>query len=326
MTDEPQPLATIPQPEIAAPSSVVEVPSTAAALPVAPRGIGIKRSLLLSLLFYATFFAGCFGAGFIAGFLMAVSNGSTNLFGSGVALFLVPQIVAWIVTIRLGLRWLGMSLRDASRFAAFPWTWLPAIVVASFGASLLLAELASWIPMPEAWREATVAQRGSRVLWFALAMVVVAPIAEEIFFRGLLLRGYCEKYSVRKTIWVSAIFFALFHLNPWQAAFAFPLGVWYAWLAIRSGSVLPSMISHAVVNCGVSFLFGPLALLMGYTAEEMQNWRHYPLPMLAVGAACAICAGWIHVWQVSNLSAAAGAELLSEDPGIPDGTDNTLLG
>jgi hypothetical protein len=102
-------------------------------------------------------------------------------------------------------------------------------------------------------------------------VVVVAPVAEELFFRGLLLRGYLARYSVTTAVWVSALLFALFHLNPWQAIVALPLGVAYAWLVLHTGSVLPSMLSHAMVNFSTNFLLQPLAFVLGYSAASGSN-------------------------------------------------------
>ena len=64
----------------------------------------------------------------------------------------VPQLIAWFVTIRLGLHWSGVPLTTACPLRPFPLRIVPALLVASFGATILLLEMASWIPMPESIR------------------------------------------------------------------------------------------------------------------------------------------------------------------------------
>ncbi len=151
--------------------------------------------------------------------------------------------------------------------------------------------------MPESWREETIKQlESSSWLSLLLPVVIVAPIAEEIVFRGLVLRSYLERYSVTKAIWASAILFAIFHLNPWQGVIALPLGVWYAHMVLRTGTVIPGIISHAMVNFSQSFLIGPLAMLLGYSPEDMTTRRHYPALLLLVGALMVATGGGI-LWR-----------------------------
>ena len=209
----------------------------------------------------------------------------------------IPQIIAWFVTIRLGLQWSGVPLTTACPLRPFSLRIVPALLVASYGATILLLEMAGWIPMPESFRQGMVQQMAqANWLLFLLPVVVVAPVAEEMFFRGLLLRGYLARYSVTTAIWGSAILFAVFHLNPWQAIIALPLGVAYAWLALRTGSVLPSMLSHAMVNFSTNFLLRPLAAVLGYSAAQLHDAKHFPPLMLGIGAVLTV-AGCYVVWR-----------------------------
>jgi membrane protease YdiL (CAAX protease family) len=86
-------------------------------------------------------------------------------------------------------------------------------------------------------------------LWNALvAPVVVAPLTEEFLFRGLILHGFLQNYGRRKAVLVSALLFALFHLNPWQFSGALVMGVVFGWWLIESGSLLPCLLGHALAN------------------------------------------------------------------------------
>jgi membrane protease YdiL (CAAX protease family) len=86
-------------------------------------------------------------------------------------------------------------------------------------------------------------------VWIALvAPVVVGPVTEEFLFRGLILHGFLQNYGRRKALLVSALLFALFHLNPWQFLGALVMGVVFGWWLIESGSLLPCLLGHAVYN------------------------------------------------------------------------------
>ncbi|MCK4252505.1 CPBP family intramembrane metalloprotease [candidate division WOR-3 bacterium] len=85
-------------------------------------------------------------------------------------------------------------------------------------------------------------------LWgTALALVVVAPFTEEFLFRGLILRGFLNRYSIIKAILVSALLFALFH-SIFQFLSAFLAGILLAWWFVKTRSLLPCIYGHIVNN------------------------------------------------------------------------------
>jgi hypothetical protein len=92
------------------------------------------------------------------------------------------------------------------------------------------------------------------------------------------------------------VVFALFHLNPWQMVVALPLGLGFAWLVVRTGSLLPGIQSHMMANFSTNFLLTPLALALGYDAEAWEALDRFPPSMLAVGGAMAIIGGAI-LWR-----------------------------
>jgi membrane protease YdiL (CAAX protease family) len=63
-------------------------------------------------------------------------------------------------------------------------------------------------------------------LWAgALLLVVVAPVTEELCFRGFLLRGLAQRHRWRTALMVSATLFALMHANPWHFRTASAIGL-----------------------------------------------------------------------------------------------------
>ena len=87
----------------------------------------------------------------------------------------------------------------------------------------------------------------------ALSIVLLAPLAEEVLFRGLLFGALQKRLSALWTIILTAAIFALVHM---QAIYFFPiflLGLILGWARHKSGSLAVSMLLH-VLNNGISLL------------------------------------------------------------------------
>lgn len=90
--------------------------------------------------------------------------------------------------------------------------------------------------------------------WGYLAIGLLAPLAEEVVFRGAALRsllGWAEgrgEWGAWTAIAVSALLFAAAHLNPAQMPHAFIVGLLLGWMYWRTGSILPGMAYHWANN------------------------------------------------------------------------------
>lgn len=120
-----------------------------------------------------------------------------------------------------------------------------ATIAAAFVAepiSLLLPE------MPEILKKA-MEQLTEGPLWVTLLSVsIFAPLFEEWLCRGLVLRGLLQKLNPFSAIAVSAAFFAVLHMNPWQAIPAFLLGLLFGYVYYKTGSLKLTMLMHCVNN------------------------------------------------------------------------------
>lgn len=86
----------------------------------------------------------------------------------------------------------------------------------------------------------------------ALLVCVIAPVCEELLFRGLLL-GRLRPYGERFALAASALCFGLFHGNLNQFFYAFVLGLVLGGLMLVTGSLRQTVLLHALVN-GFSLL------------------------------------------------------------------------
>jgi hypothetical protein len=102
--------------------------------------------------------------------------------------------------------------------------------------------------VPE-WFEKIMEQMMNGPVWITLISVsVFAPLFEEWLCRGLVLRGLLQKTHPASAIMVSAAFFAILHMNPWQALPAFLLGILFGYVYYRTGSLKLTMLMHCVNN------------------------------------------------------------------------------
>lgn len=85
--------------------------------------------------------------------------------------------------------------------------------------------------------------------WGAFFKVaVLAPVIEELIFRGLILQGFRRNYNGFFAVFISALLFALFHLNPWQFPATFILGLLLGWIMLRTNSILLVILGHSINN------------------------------------------------------------------------------
>ncbi len=107
----------------------------------------------------------------------------------------------------------------------------------------------------EAARE-LVASIDSPIEWglFALTVVVIAPLVEELFYRGLLLRALEARFGVVVAVVVSAAVFAVVHRQVLALPGLFLFGVAAAIVVLRSGRLGLAWAMHAGFNAATLVL------------------------------------------------------------------------
>lgn len=85
---------------------------------------------------------------------------------------------------------------------------------------------------------------------------IIAPITEEFFYRGMVLRTF-SKANQRFAVFASAFFFGVAHGNIPQFILGFLTGLFLAHITLKHGSIIPSAIVHIFIN-SFSTVFGEL--------------------------------------------------------------------
>jgi membrane protease YdiL (CAAX protease family) len=85
-------------------------------------------------------------------------------------------------------------------------------------------------------------------VWLFLVGAVIAPVVEEIFFRGFLFQGFRQKYGWLTAVLLSSAIFGAAHLDPVSLIPTFILGCVLAFLYHKSNSLWPGILFHAAIN------------------------------------------------------------------------------
>jgi len=104
-------------------------------------------------------------------------------------------------------------------------------------------------PMPQWLKDVMTRMLENTPVWATLISVsVFAPLFEEWLCRGIVLRGLLVTMNPFSAIAVSSVFFAILHINPWQAVPAFCLGMLFGYVYYKTRSLKMAMLMHCTNN------------------------------------------------------------------------------
>ena len=183
-------------------------------------------------------------------------------------MFIPPMMWAAGKSRRNRMSYKGLAL-DNANVAPHGWLLCAVMVMAATLAAGIVGDLStSWLPpMPE-WLENALKGLTTGSFWVNFICVsIFAPFFEEWLCRGMVERGLLGRGV--KPAWaivLSALFFALIHLNPWQAIPAFLLGCLFGYVYYKTGSLKLTMLMHFTNNT--------FALVIGHidSLQDAENW------------------------------------------------------
>lgn len=157
------------------------------------------------------------------------------------------------VIIFIALKWASISKIKNTKNKALLLLSLTLLALTLLPSSIWIMEMAD-ANLPEEYE-----QMFTHLLSNPLGMITVilfAPLAEEIVFRGAILRRllaffpYSDDAPYRPwiAIAVSALLFAVIHGNMAQGPHAFAIGALLGWIYYRTGSIIPGFAFHCVNN------------------------------------------------------------------------------
>ena len=153
---------------------------------------------------------------------------------------------SWRFSLRDALRRLGLR-----RFKPSAFGWMFAVLGIYYAVVIAFSAIVLQPKQEDIGKELGVCNPGIGIAIFAVtAIVVLAPIAEEIFFRGFFFAGLRTRWSLWPAALLSGAVFGLVHAptGPTAAIPLAGLGVGLAWLYNKTGSIYPSMLTHFLNN------------------------------------------------------------------------------
>lgn len=188
-----------------------------------------------------------------------------------------------------GVRKTDGSPSKALPFPSFDRTLLLPMALTIGGLFILIGELGSLlarlIPLPWGLIEPFYEAVSTDPVGAIFAIVIVAPLAEEMLFRGLILRGFLNRYTFWRSIIVSALLFGAVHENLWQFPSAVIIGLLLAWWFAKTRSLWPCVLGHALFN-GLGVLWLHVGRLRGGTIGSTLEFLPLWIDLIA-GAAVA---------------------------------------
>lgn len=204
------------------------------------------------MMLFVMFLLGALLGNILVGALTFVSAEFATIYGTVISypvMFIPPWLYVSAKSRRNEFFETGYAL-DSSHFGSLGGFSMAVIVSIATMAMAFLADSLN-VLMPEApeWFEKAMEQIMDAPVWITLISVsVFAPLFEEWLCRGMVLRGLLQKTHPASAILVSAAFFAVLHMNPWQALPAFLLGILFGYVYYKTGSLKLTMLMHCVNN------------------------------------------------------------------------------
>lgn len=112
------------------------------------------------------------------------------------------------------------------------------------------------------------------LIFFSVTLALLPAIAEELFFRGIVLNSLSKVKKVYAVL-ISALCFSLYHCSVTQLIYQFIYGVALGFLFLTAKSVLPCIVAHFVNNFTV--------LCMQYFNVQLNL---FSIVYIAIGVAC----------------------------------------
>ena len=185
----------------------------------------------------------------------SIDPGRVDTDGTAVAIYTLISNPVEIVTLVLAIQLLGTDAREYLGIDIPHWRDV-AIAVAGLAAAIVLADAVTFalgkemVPAFQLELHRT-AQAEGTLPWLWLAILVAAPVGEELLFRGFMFRGFVhEPRDALPAILVLALIWSLLHVQyDWfGTAQVFLIGVLFGFVRWRSGSTTLVILLHMLLN------------------------------------------------------------------------------
>lgn len=197
----------------------------------------------------------------------------TGITGNGSAVVsIISFIIAILVLFRMGKKDIVKADEEAKKVhapLAKPVSYL-LMAAATAGAAVginLVYELLGFTNKSEIYQQTAQMQYSSSLFFGLLLYGIVAPIAEEMLFRGMVYNRLKKYMKITTSILLSALCFGVYHQNIISGSYAFLMGCLIAYFYEKFGFFYVAVIAHVISNV-VAYLLTATGLFAG----GMLNW------------------------------------------------------
>lgn len=215
--------------------------------------------------------------------------------------FIVGQVLM-VIPLIVYLKFKKLPLFHSVRFKVLKYSTIKPIILFSTGLIILSDEvdriIQLFVPTPEYVLDLNYLLKPDSFLGAILlfvAVVILAPLGEEIVFRGFL-QQTLEKHwkDITRAILFTALIFSLIHMNPYWFVQIYFLGVILGFLAWKTKSIIAPLILHSLNNS--------MALLLSSLELQQNNlyiWNGHVAPWVLIFACFSVFFGFKQINQTS---------------------------
>ena len=191
----------------------------------------------------AGIWAGIKGEGYQAT-LQAASTGGNAILAALVSVF--SSVITLVIFLKT--KWTPLT---RGFLLSKPWGTLLWVALFSLGTIIPLSFLYEQLGIEMDENTQQIITSMMKEPWGYVAVGILAPLAEEVVFRGAILRtllGIMSKKNHWVAIMISAAIFGVVHANLAQFINALLMGLLLGWMYYRTGSLVPGILLHWVNN------------------------------------------------------------------------------
>lgn len=178
-------------------------------------------------------------------------NISMNIFVVVCSLIMVLIVVKFVFKISISSFFKIEKKSVIVGVKAFPFSLLLNFIMTTIASYITYYFASFGVTIPDADFSTNVPSTSYTIMMFSY-MVIIAPIVEELVYRGLVIK-FLQPYGKSVAIFFSGFIFGLMHGNLSQFMSAFLTGILFATIAVYTGSIVPTIVMH-VINNFLSFI------------------------------------------------------------------------
>lgn len=210
--------------------------------------------------------------GFIVMILMCIIQDEGLILDDDLA-FIFANLVS-VVVFMLMIKLEKKNVKEYFKIKTLKSRSIIALIVLAVGIFLidlsLIPLLSNYLPSNNSEDEITVT--------FVIYITLIAPICEEILFRGIVFNKLKSSFNLILAVFIQALFFGLAHGlsgNVVQSVDAGLTGIIYGMVFLLADSILAPILLHFLNN-----FFVTVTILLGF--EEVTNQPHYSISLLGI--------------------------------------------